>query len=588
MSLQIRLPLNGNLNNYGLFIPTVTNHGETSNDNGKIGKCYSYVSSNSNYTTISTPSFSGKSPISICMWFKMTASSTYSPVFEFGKNATNGICVRHSSQVIRLEYGDGTNNYDKSTGVTTTLNTWYHICVTYDGTTLTLYRNGVNVYSIAGPNTGLGSNNNQLQLSKFWAGYASQDLNDVRLYDHCLSVKEIKEIYRSLVIHYKFSEYNILKSTCQNILWNQAIRSITLATNMASLDNTLPSERKYVIKNTQTSSNRFIYTAGTTIPIDHKAAVYIKFKSNFTQRPYLRYAKASGSYTSLYPSNYIADEWCEIKGIISGFLPGGASGILPNSNGYVANEYFSIPKEGGFMIFDLTAMNDFFGMFPNLNYAYDTGTTMSFVEPIPESSGYERFGTINTGSLTLSTNSARYDKCTVFDGSTNISGPILPNGVIQSCSFWIYIGSSVPVQQIVFVDTESKLAFGFWRQNMIVACVSSTQGVFSYNQIKLNAWNHITINRPIGSTNPTLYLNGVLQTSISSDYWSTADSEFSIGDRLSKSGYPFSGKISDFRMYAAPLSQDDVNDIITQASIDNHNNLYGFEYKESTTLKIKL
>lgn len=55
------------------------------------------------------------------------------------------------------------------------------------------------------------------------------------------------------------------------------------------------------------------------------------------------------------------------------------------------------------MIFDLTEMfgagnepslKDFFGMFPNLNYPYDVGTTMSFVEPVPDSSGYERNGTI--------------------------------------------------------------------------------------------------------------------------------------------------------------------------------------------------
>ena len=34
-------------------------------------------------------------------------------------------------------------------------------------------------------------------------GYYSGKLNDVRIYDHCLSDKEVEEISKGLVLHYK-------------------------------------------------------------------------------------------------------------------------------------------------------------------------------------------------------------------------------------------------------------------------------------------------------------------------------------------------------------------------------------------------
>ena len=42
MSLRVWLPLNGNLNNYGISDITVTNNGATVDNNGKIGKCYKF------------------------------------------------------------------------------------------------------------------------------------------------------------------------------------------------------------------------------------------------------------------------------------------------------------------------------------------------------------------------------------------------------------------------------------------------------------------------------------------------------------------------------------------------------------------
>lgn len=47
---------------------------------------------------------------------------------------------------------------------------------------------------------------------------STQLLNDVRIYDHCLSTKEIKEISQGLILHYKLDGFN--GGVGENILTN--------------------------------------------------------------------------------------------------------------------------------------------------------------------------------------------------------------------------------------------------------------------------------------------------------------------------------------------------------------------------------
>jgi hypothetical protein len=87
---------------------------------------------------------------------------------------------------------------------------WHHVCCTISDTTITTYLDGAQVAT--NTLTGLGvavtelNSNNFIEIgcdhpggNEFLTGY----VNDYRIYDHCLSAKEVKEISQGLVLHYK-------------------------------------------------------------------------------------------------------------------------------------------------------------------------------------------------------------------------------------------------------------------------------------------------------------------------------------------------------------------------------------------------
>lgn len=84
MSLQVWLPLNGNLNNQGLSDIAVTNTGAVIDSAGKIGSCYSFGTSASNITF--TPDvLKNNTETSCCFWLNITSWNTsWATFFQFG------------------------------------------------------------------------------------------------------------------------------------------------------------------------------------------------------------------------------------------------------------------------------------------------------------------------------------------------------------------------------------------------------------------------------------------------------------------------------------------------------------------------
>lgn len=206
MALQVWLPLNGNLRNYGLNEGVIMiNNGATINNSGKIGKCY--VVGNNKY--ISGTLDINSSPISASFWLYLNSfQGSYNYIISL--NNTGGysdqcLAIALESEKI-IVFDIGGNSSLKYTHTESLVNKWTHITITFNGAVIKGYINGLEVCSL--------SSTSKLVRTNFTIGcrngntsyYTDCKINDVRLYDTCLTPVEVKEISQGLVAHYKLSD----------------------------------------------------------------------------------------------------------------------------------------------------------------------------------------------------------------------------------------------------------------------------------------------------------------------------------------------------------------------------------------------
>ena len=125
---------------------------------------------------------------------------------------------------------DAKGQQHKSTGITISLKTWTHITLVCDKTTLYFYVNGELRTTLN--NTGFSykeAKNNALYIGKMSYNSSTNyfplngSIQDVRIYDHCLSDTEIKKISQGLIVHYSMNnpdwDNNLLRGTAEWKYW---------------------------------------------------------------------------------------------------------------------------------------------------------------------------------------------------------------------------------------------------------------------------------------------------------------------------------------------------------------------------------
>lgn len=204
MSLQVWLPLNGDLNQQGISTSTVTVSTATIDNNGKIGKCYSFTEGQ--YIGIDANNINNHkySPLSIAMWVYPTQNdSSERYLISCYESGGAGIHLQNS----KLDFVIYVSGYKHCISQTITLNTWHHVCGVYDGVNSYIYvdgelhntltANGTITYHTTCP-WEIGGNPGGAS----WAsGVFVGKINDVRIYDNALSETEIKKLSQGLVLH---------------------------------------------------------------------------------------------------------------------------------------------------------------------------------------------------------------------------------------------------------------------------------------------------------------------------------------------------------------------------------------------------
>ena len=573
MSLQVWLPLNGNLNNQGLSNVTVTNSGATVDSSGKIGSCY-LVDQNSSIFFSSYP------------WMSMKPQYNFS-CFFWVKGTTSGWLFAHGAWEFRLRpdfiqvHVGPSGEYAARYTSTFDTNTWYHLGFTWSGIEgkLRLYLNGNLVATSNVPSSASYDASSSFKIPYDGPRY----INDFRLYDHCLSAKEVKEISKGLICHYKldnngFGSPNLIEDS----IFSANITSSYVYRDSSRLFNGKPS-----LRITRSGATSYTYIgwertvtnvkAGDTIYAS--AWVYIEDPSSIDSgcewRVYQTHNDGTANnWSGWYSSSlFKKDTWVRV----------GRSYTLDTN---LSSAIFSmnVVKNGTYWIAEPKVE---FGTKPTTwcPHTSDSMYTSLGLDSTTESdcSGLSNNGT-KIGGLTPSTSpsSIRYESCYNFDGNTgSIQIPNLatlaPSGEF-TMNCWIYhdnTWSSKGYETILGGPSGFELeAKPSSTNSPVLYAYSWGQGQATY---ELNKWNMITMTR--NASEAKFYINGELK--ITGSAGTIPSGNYFIGAWNSSSQQNYKGRISDFRLYSTVLSVEDIKMLYnTSASVDKNGNMYAYEFKE--------
>ena len=579
MALQIWLPLNGNLNNQGLNTYTISNTGVI-DSLGKIGSCYSY---SKQYTLISGDIISNLSKFSISCWVYLTNASTYNIFTSENSSGYWQFLLGNNSIKVRDSVSGLSGSRIEKTITAIPSSVWVHITVVYDEGVVKVYQNGVLKDTLTFHSGATMNTHDKMYIGADGLNNASTypgncKINDFRVYNHCLSDKEVSEISKGLILHYKLSEnYQTLNNSFKYPTFNTSSGHGGWS-HWAPSNNTgtysQNTNREYIYRDTQTYSHYFEHKSGANYYICYQSPAFeggyrsaqaiIKMPNGEDPRGHVLFSHNANVGTNP-PTTFtqLGDGFWLMKH--EGFQQDGSNDLVSiyithNKGVYISEAYLENDKK---------VCSDIFST--NNNNVIDC-------------SGYTREGEI-IGNLTTNSDTPRYDYVTSFDGKSYIQ-ITSPSVEVRSVSFWAKWDSIPSGQSVVFVDQKSKMGFGLMSTGILCSSNGISTNTFNKTSIVANKWYHfVIVNTGTAPTskNRDLFINGVKQIPTSNASNWTFDIDYLQVGKRSTTSDGFVGSISDFRMYVTPLTDNDVMDLYsTSTSVDNFGNLHCYEVDEST------
>ena len=578
MALQIWLPLNGNLNNQGLNTYTISNTGVI-DSLGKIGSCYSY---SKQYTLISGNIISNLSKFSISCWVYLTNASTYNIFTSENSSGYWQFLLGNNSIKVRDSVSGLSGSRIDKTITAIPSSVWVHVTVVYDEGVVKVYQNGVLKDTLTFHSGATMNTHDKMYIGADGLNDTSSypgncKINDFRVYNHCLSDKEVSEISKGLILHYKLSEnyqtlnnsfnYPTFNISSSNGGWSHWAPSNNTGTYSQNTN------REYIYRDTQTYSHYFEHKSGANYYICYQSPAFeggyrsaqaiIKMPNGEDPRGHVRFGHNANVGTNP-PTTFtqLGDGFWLMKH--EGFQQDGSNDLVSiyithNKGVYISEAYLENDKK---------VCSDIFSTNNN----------------VIDCSGYTRKGEI-IGNLTTNSDTPRYDYVTSFDGKSYIQ-ITSPSVEVRSVSFWAKWDSIPSGQSVVFVDQKSKMGFGLMSTGILCSSNGISTNTFNKTSIVANKWYHFVIvntGTAPTSTSRDLFINGVKQIPTSNASNWTFDIDYLQVGKRSTTSDGFVGSISDFRMYVTPLTDNDVMDLYsTSTSVDNFGNLHCYEVDEST------
>ena len=533
MALQIWLPLVKDIRNQGKCNLNFTNNNATYvSTGGKLGGCYTF----NNQTISATPSTTLKNSFStaasIACWVKVSSShAAWAQCVTFGAVSTTVsqiyFGIRINSSGVPYGYVGNGSTYTQCTFTTAIKdNTWHHLCLTYTTGTIKSYLDGelktttstnltpnwtnATVISIGGNSTQTFKNNDAM--------------NDVRIYNHCLTPIEVNYLAQGLRLLYtlnnKIKQPNILNNANDLTLW--------------------PKE------------------GGISVEWDSNVGMYKLIDTLHTSSYYGIYQDVDLSANTTYTFSV---EGKAVDQVLSFGLKEGASGYPQNGANFTTitqrlsvsiTTSDSATRGRVYLFIKPTSNGTNYGYFnlPILNL----GSSVIILEDNIEydSSGYCNNG-IKTGTLSYSSDTPKYASSTSFDSSASITSSGVYDKTTTLSEYtiatWVKIPTSVSTSSYfykglldLYITTNKKLGYTYGTS-------SSGSSGNSVNLV-LDGWTHIVITYN-SSRILKFYINGEQKSSITATLYPRHTT-----DVLGYSN--FTSSMSDFRIYSTALSDTDV------------------------------
>lgn len=564
MSLQVWLPLTGDLHNQGLGQITSISGTPSYKANGKIGKSALDLKTR---ITFVCPQLANLQTFSICFWGLTSSSSslttTWADLLGFTDISSGGTTGTFRWETCYNGSNSGIHWHDNATNAivngshnhNTVKDVWVHCCIVVDAVANKLYSYDNGILTQTHNLSGGGTFNT---TGTFYLGEANKlegMIQDVRIYDHALSIKEVEEIAKGLVLHYPLNQGN--SNQLENI--PKSVSSGSYCAYQLNLTENLVANETYTLQlwdvdvyhsaKTAAQTGVWIYWGGGSIHLFNWAGPTYFTKENDTN----------------YHADYLEKTFTVTSANASG--SGAANAWF--------NVYNSVGNADG-------TRNMHIGAWKLEKGSAATNLQTMTNKIIYDCSGYSHNGTI-IGNLTAITPSPRYDSATKFSTINDyfymphlVDSSSMMNEFTFSC--WLYRDYTDATTRTfyyglckIYLYTDFKARIT-WTHASTDLSYNSTNTWAPGILIPLQEWTHIAFT----------FKDGILYHYVNGVQYGPSDrsnnGQFIYGTQGSPNasiGYDWIGQISDVRTYATALTAAQIKELYnTSMSIDSNGNVY--------------
>lgn len=627
MGLQVWMPMIGNINNQGLSNFSYFSGNYVQGTCSTFGKCLNVP--NSSPIGFTADGLVNAKKFSVCFWTLASdaTKADWNQMLWLGDKKTDGsygsnFRFESCSKTYTYPRACSFHNNDKnaitagSRILGSSYNTWYHVCVTYDGTELKSYTNG----NLIGTDVGNGGYlTGYVQIGS--ANYFGL-MNDLRIYDEVISQKQIRSIYNLQIIHYPLN--NIYEVGITNKYSGDAAEGALNYDNTHITRTKLTDERGYNYKLSYTGTGKDLWHGlqiGSSFPFTAGRKYYYSCKvrchSKSNTQLFLRAARCNNDWVTNMVDTLNADgKWHEYTVYQTVNANFDRSGTTVTCNPWVEFYTNDMSTSGTSYTFDVdikdvqvtegqkypfianemvtSSVSDISGYSNNASVGIGaqysvSNTSLNILDDsvsVDDTTLSVQNASVTDTTLSLASNNAsvgigigvqspRYDACYYFSAKSYLKfpNPIYAKKTIYglTINMWVKLNSGCGGYATILSGLNNPTSNFPW-----LAVNTEGSGLWSYiwsnapqcghgmsnELLSLNTWYMITYVFNGGSV--YWYLNGVRKgdiTKYTTLNYINADMEYlALGNSYTGTNWNtnFCGWISDFRMFTTVLSADDV------------------------------